>query len=179
MAVQWFPDNTVMINFAIVDRLDLLEVYLHGEARVVEAVWREIVQSARHVPALAGVDQATWFGKPIRITKTADQTAVENTRVGRFGGTKDQPLKHLGESQTLHVIQKFPDYSGSVWITDDASAYKLGKGQAVVTRHTVDVLRDLVARGELTSHEAYELCEEMQDEERTLIDPPSSHRDFE
>ncbi|MBF4635784.1 hypothetical protein ITJ38_15325 [Agreia pratensis] len=167
-----------MINFAVVKRLELLEGYLHGEGRVVEAVAREISLSTGHVPQLGTIDLHSWFGSPIRIENENDQVAIENTRVGRFGGTKSRPTQHLGESQTLHVIQHFPEHSGSVWITDDGSAYKLGKGQGVLTRHTVDIFQELVVQGEISSHDAYELCEEMQNEGRSLLDPPASHRDF-
>ena len=31
--VYWFPDNTVLINFACVSRLDLLEEILRGRGR--------------------------------------------------------------------------------------------------------------------------------------------------
>jgi hypothetical protein len=80
MATCWFPDNSVIINFAIVDRLDLLRICLHGQGRVVEAVHYEIGQSQSRVPHLHKLDREDWFGDAIRIEDEHEQQAVESMR---------------------------------------------------------------------------------------------------
>ncbi len=40
-----FPDNTVFVNFAWVDQLELLRAYLGGRGRLTQAVEYEISQS--------------------------------------------------------------------------------------------------------------------------------------
>lgn len=140
MPVFLFPDTTVLINFAVVDRLGLLRAYLDDRGRTVEAVAFEVGRSAQRTPHLADLDVADWFGTPIRIDRKSDTEEVSRIRVGRFGGSPSQPLQHLGESQTLHVISRFPDYRGSWMITDDRDAYELSKAQGIATKHTIDVL---------------------------------------
>ncbi|GAA2490405.1 hypothetical protein GCM10010406_28160 [Streptomyces thermolineatus] len=41
MRTWWFPDNTVLCNFAAVDRLPLLEKVLDGRGRWTQAVAHE------------------------------------------------------------------------------------------------------------------------------------------
>jgi predicted nucleic acid-binding protein len=49
VSLHWFPDNTVLCNFAAVDALTLLEQVLDGRGRWVEAIAHEAKQSARHL----------------------------------------------------------------------------------------------------------------------------------
>jgi predicted nucleic acid-binding protein len=178
VAEHFFPDTTVLCNFATVDRLPLLRAHLNDRGRVVEAVAREIKKSGEHVPNLSKVDTAAWFGEPIRLDRDGQAEVIDVTRRGAFGGTAAKPLQHLGESQTLFVIQNLPEHSGSIWITDDRAAFNLAKKRGITTRDTVDVLRRLVANGDLSSQSAFEVCLSMQ-VARSLLNPPVSHRDFE
>jgi hypothetical protein len=50
-----FPDNTVLCNFAAVDRLDLLKAVLDGRGQWTEAVAYEASRSASALPALVGL----------------------------------------------------------------------------------------------------------------------------
>lgn len=177
MAEHWFPDNSVICNFGAVDQLSLLKGYLRGRGRVVEAVAREITQSSSWVPALLQLDQQEWFGEPIVISEEADRNAVEQMRRHQFGGTVKEPKKHLGESQTLHVIQS-TGFEGSTWITDDGDAYAFGRRRQIVTKNTFEVLQALVAFGEITSDSAFELMVRMDECDRGLMYQPTSAREF-
>lgn len=174
MPVFLFPDTTVMINFSVVDRLNLLKEHLGDRARATEAVVFEIGRSASMTPHLVAVDCVEWFGPPIEIKKVADISAVNLIRTARFGGRQNEPLKHLGESQTIHVISTFPDYAGSVIITDDRDAYRYSKSQGLAAKCTVDLLREMVLMGDLIADEAFALAEEMDANDRTLVDHPKS-----
>ncbi len=105
MTTFLFPDNTVLCNFAAVDRLDLLQVVLNGRGRWTAAVAFEASRSARHHPALAGVPAAGWLDEPIEITAESDVQRVNRVRRAVFGGTDDKPLQHLGEAETCVVIK--------------------------------------------------------------------------
>ncbi|MHC2187097.1 hypothetical protein ACVLV4_002764 [Rathayibacter agropyri] len=179
MPAHFFPDTSVLCNFAAVDQLRLLETYLSARGRVVEAVAREIMQSTRFVSNLRQIDLSQWFGDEIRIDAPMDVRAVEQTRVARFGGRKDEPTKHLGESQTLHVIGNFAGYSDSVWLTEDRSAYRLARRRGIVTKHTCEILQALVAQSEMTSTDAYETAIGILDRDRPLLVQPDSARYFE
>ena len=50
-----FPDNTVLCNFASVNRLELLEGWLRGRGRWTAAVAYEVGRSTTVLPALASI----------------------------------------------------------------------------------------------------------------------------
>ena len=86
-----FPDNTVLCNFAAVDRLDLLKAVLGGRGRWTEAVAYEAGSSARVLPALRGLGGSGWLDEPIEIVEDCDVLAIERIRRAVFGGTEDEP----------------------------------------------------------------------------------------
>ncbi len=172
---HWFPDNSVIVNFGRIDRLDLLKSYLRDRARVTQAVSREITDSTNIVPAMQFLDQQEWFGDPIRVV--GDVGRVEGIRRHVFGGSRNEPRKHLGESETLYIIQFDTEYSDSVWITEDKSAYDFAKKNSIITRNTFEVFKELCAFGELTKEAAFDLMESLFQMERLFYCPRSS-REF-
>jgi predicted nucleic acid-binding protein len=167
-----------MINFAVVNRLDLLKRSLGDRARATEAVVFEIGRSASMTPNLGSVDCRVWFGKPIEIKRAADIAAVNLIRTARFGGRQNEPLKHLGESQTIHVLTTFREYAGSAIITDDGDAYRYAKSKGLTAKCTVDLLREMVLMGDVTAEEAFELAGQMESHDRTIVNYPMSAQDF-
>lgn len=88
-----FPDNTVLCNFAAVDRLDLLRSVLDGRGRWTEAVAHEATMSTLHVPALAGLFKDCWLGEAIEISLEPDAREIERIRRAVFGGSDARPLE--------------------------------------------------------------------------------------
>lgn len=177
-----FPDNTVFVNFAWVDRLELLRRYLGDRGILVEAVQYEIESSKQFVPNLHKVDSTKWFAEILEFGGDADVAAIELMRRARFGGDEAQPLKHLGESQAIHAVSTIDRFRGSVIVTDDRAAYHLAKGMGCLVAHSVDVLRALVARLEMTPQQAFELTVKIRDagrDGRKLLETVTSTRDFE
>ena len=78
MTVAVFPDNTVLCNFAAIDRVDLLATILRGRGRWVEAVAYEAERSSRYLPGLRRIAREGWLGEPIGIEdpKQADTTVT-------------------------------------------------------------------------------------------------------
>ena len=101
MSTFLFPDNTVLCNFAAVERLDLLQAVLNGRGRWTAAVAYETSKSTRFLPALTSLATGGWLEEPIEITADADVQHVNRVRRAVFGGTDDEPLKHLGEARDL------------------------------------------------------------------------------
>jgi hypothetical protein len=93
-----FPDNTVLCNFASVDRLGLLRTVLNGRGRWTSAVAYEASRSAQFMPALNGIAADGWLSEPIEITSEKDIQRVIQIRRVVFGGADNEPLKHLGEA---------------------------------------------------------------------------------
>lgn len=156
MSVYVFPDNTVLCNFACVSRVNLLVEHLRGRGRWVEAVAHEARQSSAYLPdltSLVGDDSA--LGEPIRFEDEDEAAAIDRMRRNVFGGSRSEPLKHLGEAQTCHLLTTHPEWAGATWVTDDGDAYRYAGQQGVITRGTVDVFREIVADGDLTAEAAH------------------------
>lgn len=168
-----FPDNTVLCNFAAVDRLDLLEGWLRGRGRWTQAVAFEAGRSAQFLPAMRREHLVAWLGEPIEV----DDDQVEPVRRFAFGGKVNEPLKHLGEAETCILITNHPDYQQSWWLSDDADAVEYARGRGIATYETIDIFQALVADGDITAEHAFDLMKLMDNRERNLR-LPSSPKDL-
>ncbi|MFI9451564.1 hypothetical protein [Amycolatopsis sp. NPDC052450] len=169
-----FPDNTVLCNFAAVDRLDLLKSVLDGRGRWTEAVAYESTRSARFLPALGKLARDPWLGDVIEVNDESEIQEVDAIRRAVFGGTDDKPLKHLGEAQACFVIAKWPEFAGSWWISDDREALRYARFRGITTRETIDLVRMAVGIGDIASEEAFDLLYKMADLGRHLRLPSSA-----
>jgi hypothetical protein len=169
-----FPDTTVLCNFAAVNRLDLLRSVLNGRGRWTEAVAYEATRSTRILPSLAALSTDGWLGEPIEITDESDILQANRIRRAVFGGTDEEPLKHLGEAQTCHVIQQWPEFAGSWWISDDREALRYARFRSITTRETIDLVSMAVLDGDLDAREAFDLMHKMSDLGRSLRLPHSA-----
>jgi len=147
VTIHWFPDNTVLCNFASIGQIDLLEQILNGRGRWVEAIAQEVRRSSVYLPDLAKVEAGGWLGEPIEIDEISEIDTIERVRRSVFGGLEGQPTKHLGEAQTCHVVRSWPQFSGSFWVTDDGEALRYARYQGLHARETVDLISEGVAFG--------------------------------
>jgi hypothetical protein len=159
MAEVVFPDNTVLCNFAAVHRLDLLQGFLRGRGRWTEAVAGEARASARVLPDLAMVDSQGWLGEPVQID-------------GPDAVTGAQPLKHLGEAQTCFLIHRDARWQGAWWVSDDRDSLEFARFQRITTLETIDVVRHLVADGDVSAASAFAVMQGMINAGRHLRMPP-------
>ncbi len=88
----WFPDNTVLCNFAVVDSVQLLESVLDGRGRWTTAVAFEAQRSAAYIPRLRDVTAGGWLGEPVEITDSREQELVDRVRRSVFNGPQESPL---------------------------------------------------------------------------------------
>jgi hypothetical protein len=169
-----FPDNTVLCNFAAVNRLDLLRAVLDGHGRWTEAIAYEASMSARLLPSLGQLASDPWLGEPIEITDESEIQQIELIRRVVFGGTDAKPLKHLGEAQTCFVILKWSEFSGSWWISDDREALDFARRRGITTRETIDLVGLAVVTGCIGPQEAFTLMQQMAGQRRYLRLPKSA-----
>jgi hypothetical protein len=97
-----FPDNTVLVSFAIINRMDLLNRLANGNGTWCATVATECAQSAR-LRELAALDGAREiFGEPL----FPDDAEYQDIQVLRdeLAGPGDQPTSHLGEAETIAII---------------------------------------------------------------------------
>ena len=156
-----FPDNTVLCNFAAVERLDLLKSVLGAKGRWTEAVAYEASRSANHLPDLGCLAADGWLDDPIEISDASDVRKIEQIRRAVFGGTDAMPLQHLGEAQTCHVILHWTEFAGSWWISDDREALRYARFQGITTRETIDLMSVAVVNGEIADRDAFDLMNKM------------------
>lgn len=174
MTLFLFPDNTVLCNFAAVNSLALLKSVLDGRGRWTEAVAYEANQSAQFLPGLRTLTADSWLGEAIEVSEASDVQQINRIRRAVFGGTDDQPLKHLGEAQTCHVILNWDEFAGSWWITDDKEALRYARFQGITTRETVDLVSMAVTDGHIAANDAFRLMQSMTRQGRHLRLPASA-----
>lgn len=161
MTAFLFPDNTVLVNFADVNRLDLLEAVLDGRGRWTEAVAAEARRSAAYHPSLATVPADGWLGDPVEISDPIDVAQVDQLRRNVFGGSVKLNREHLGEAQTCHIIDRWDDFQGSTWISDDRDALEYARSRFIPVYETRDMVSQAVALGKLNQQAGYALIEQM------------------
>jgi predicted nucleic acid-binding protein len=174
VSVFLFPDNTVLCNFAAVDRLDLLQAVLNGRGRWTATVAYEAGRSARFLPALGGIATEGWLEEPIEITAEPDVQRVNRVRRAVFGGTDDAPLKHLGEAETCFVIKEWTAFAGSWWISDDREALRYARFQGITTYETIDLMSMAVVSGDISEQRAFDVMIRMCEKGRSLRLPRSA-----
>ena len=173
MTTYWFPDNTVLCNFAAIDRLPLLRAILSGRGRWVEAIAYEARSSSRTYPKLSRIRRDGWLGEPITLDSDYELAEVENLRRYVFRGRPSQPLKHLGEAQTCYVIKHRPEFQDSHWITDDRDALEYATRQGITSLDTCDLIDEGIIARHVTRDEGHGLLRKMVDAGRhvRLPDP--------
>lgn len=161
MTLQLFPDNTVLCNFAAVSRLRLLQEVLRDRGRWVEAVAAEAQRSASHYPDLAKIPTEGWLGDPITIEDPDEIDQLERVRRAAFGGLASEPLQHLGEAQTCHVIETRAEFARSFWLTDDRDAFDYARARGITTRDTMDLVAEAVSDGCCSRADGFQMLYQM------------------
>ncbi|MEV5710261.1 hypothetical protein [Actinoallomurus sp. NPDC052274] len=115
-----------------------------------------------------------WLGEVIEINDETEIRRINGIRRAVFGGTDDQPLRHLGEAQTCFVILNRASLAGSWWISDDREALRYAQRQGITTRETIDLVKIAIAADEIEVHEGVKLMRQMADEGRYLRMPNSA-----
>lgn len=150
----FFADNTVLINFALIDRLDLLEALLNARGRWCLTVSQECRRSSQQpgLTALAGV--GAFLGPPIPPDSPAELLFTQVLR-DRLVSPFDGPRKSLGEAETLAIMHA--RFRGDILASDDKGAARLAADRqldlGVKVATTADLLRLALRAGKLTQQE--------------------------
>jgi hypothetical protein len=138
----------------------------HREPVIVTAY--ESTRSARVLPVLGQLAADGWLGEAIEISDESEIRQVNAIRRAVFGGTDDEPLKHLGEAQTCFVISNWNELAGSWWVSDDREALRYARLQGITTRETIDLVSIAVVNGYIETQEGFNLMRQMGDQGRCL-----------
>lgn len=168
-----FPDNTVLCNFASVDRIRLLATILNGRGRWTEAVAHETRKSAwiMYRPLQQVIDGA-WLGEPLEIEDHEAQ-AVEDIRVAQMHSSRTQPTQNLGEAQTLYLIQNRSEFTAAVWISDDRGACDYARRKGITVWDTLRLMIEGCVMGDVPAADGYQLLHAMHRAGRTVRLPRS------
>ena len=167
-------DACTLENFAVVGRLDLLEVRYGHRARWTETIKLEITRGLSADASLQDVLDSTWLGKPIEIAGNV-QTLQRIERIRRgLGATRVDPAtKHLGEAEVIDYLdRRQPTW---IFISDDQPAVDFAMHRGLNAIDTRRVLADCYASGEIGCPDAYNLILKMQSLGRGVRVPPD-HR---
>ncbi|PWJ67039.1 putative nucleic acid-binding protein [Rathayibacter iranicus NCPPB 2253 = VKM Ac-1602] len=125
VTVWLFPDNTVLINFAYLHRMDLLRRLL-GHPTWCATVAHECRMSSSEPDLEDLKDAPDLFGEPLFPENPGEHilTTVYRKQLSRPG---DAPTKNLGEAETLAIIHS--RNIKAVFFTDDAGPAALLAGE--------------------------------------------------
>lgn len=153
MTALLFPDNTVLVNFALTHRMDLFEQAAGGgRGRWCGTVAKECVLSAR-LPGLEDLGRVPdILGTPLYPETGAERLEVHHLRT-ELATPGDRPTDHLGEAETLAIITCRPDMT-AFFVTDDRGAARLARTREVQTITTWELLRILLRRTRIAEDEA-------------------------
>jgi len=167
MADPLIFDANVLWSFAVVHRMDLLEVR-YGERIVwTDAIAWELRRRVRDEPCLQAVLDAAWLAAPIGFV-AADQQEIARIR-NILATPGDHPAKHLGEAEAIYLIGK--SMATATFVTDDGPAADLAQRRRIRVMGTVDIMRDCYAMAEIGCPDAWELLRQMERLGRTVRAP--------
>jgi predicted nucleic acid-binding protein len=147
----FFPDNTVLINFAIIRRIELLEELANGTGRWCLSVSQECAKSARIHGLEALKSVRDFLGDPLEPTPAE----LLDTRVLRdsMASPGDPSTKHLGEAETIAVVVSRGFQAEAIFVSDDTDALIHAAAQGIKVADTWDLLGLAQRVGKLTPQE--------------------------
>lgn len=141
----FFPDNTVLVNFAYLHRMDLLRRLARNPAWCA-TVADECSRSSQG-PDLEDMAEA-WgiFGEPLRPDSPVEHLTVQDYK-RRLGKPGDSAYSNLGEAETLAIIECRS--IEAIFVTDDAAAAAIARGSQLQIKvaSTWDLLWVATRRG--------------------------------
>ncbi|MDI1460077.1 hypothetical protein QEZ54_03770 [Catellatospora sp. KI3] len=157
------PDNTVLINFALLNRMDLLAKLVKDNGAWCATVASECDQSAK-VPGLESLADAHGiFGDPLRPQSPTEHvmTRAFRTRLARPG---DGPFRHLGESETLAIMASRS--LRGIFVSDDRAVSVIAREQGIRIVTTFELLRAACRSGMVDADTAWSYLQRLRQEGR-------------
>jgi predicted nucleic acid-binding protein len=146
-----FPDTTVLINFAIIHRMDLLTRLANGKGQWCATVRSECAESSRQPHLTDLVDAPTIFGEPL-YPDVAEHVDIVTLRT-QMADPYDPPHMHLGEAETIVIVGRRS--LDAFFATDDRDAASRAKHHGVATVTTWYLLKFAVRLGAITADELW------------------------
>lgn len=163
-----FPDTTVLVNFALVDRMDLLQALVGQNGCWCASVADECKRQARSMDLPQMLRSDSIFGDPMRMVTRAEYIDYKVNRDWFASVSSDLHAGHEGEAETLAIIVHNKQLS--LFVTDDTSVpvrvKDLSLDQLVNVCTTWDLLRVALWRGLVSGSEFWEYRRALLDAKR-------------
>ncbi|MBT2550968.1 hypothetical protein [Arthrobacter sp. ISL-65] len=135
------PDNTVLVNFAQIGRMDLLRLVAAGRSTWCYTVSEECEKSSR-VSGLEQLSEAQEiFGKPLKLETRVEHSDTQVFRA-RLRKPGEGPAANLGEAESLSIIMN--RQLDVMFITDDNGALGFAEENGIPYTTTWDLLKMFV-----------------------------------
>lgn len=170
-------DGCTLENFAIVNRLDLLDSRYGHRAAWTYTIKKEVTRGLKNAPHLQSILDAHWLGQPLDIGTTAEMSDIFDLcrRIGKLPSDSTPTRENLGEAEVIFLMDKSP--TNWLFVTDDGPARDFARRRRLQVMNSAEVLADCHAMGDIKCPDAYELLKRMANLGRGVYVPPS-HRDI-
>lgn len=167
-----FDTNSIW-NFAVVERLDIVGTRYGQRVRWAAAVSDEVAVAVGYEPKLAAVEHCGFFSAPVDLASS--KCLKDVARIQKIlAAPGDPPTRHLGEAESIHVIEH--ELDGQGWfVTDDNGGADLASRRGIRVLRTDAVLRECFDMDDLQCPEPYELLVKMTELGRDGVRVPTSH----
>lgn len=166
-------DTNVLWNFAVVGRLDVLETRYADRSSWGRSVADEVAVAIGYEPTLQAIADCSSLGDPIELAsaKCLREVAIVQHILAAPG---DLPTRHLGEAESIHLIEH--ELDGLGWlVTDDNGAADLATRRGIRVLRTHDVLAECFDMDDLQCPEPFDLLVAMETAGRAGVRVPPDH----
>ena len=164
-----FPDTCLLINFAVVNRIDLIEKILHQKVHWPLAIFHE-VQGFSKEPEYSDLSLLTIERDKIYEPTIFERVEIENLRM-TMPKSNNYNKDNLGEAEVLIIAKnRFPPPHAVIVLTEDANAITEAHKLKFNTFGSAQVLKLLVKMGSIDSEEALSVCKLMINSKRPILD---------
>jgi hypothetical protein len=176
MSALLFPDNTVLVNFGLLSRVDLFAELVDGRGAWTYTIATECDRSAQreHLESLSRMPDI--LGTPL-FPSVRERIDTYSLRA-RLAAPGDPPTAHLGEAETIAIMlaREIP----GAFVTDDRGARRLAQAPdiQIPIYTTGDLLRLAVRASRIDADTCWELLQRLRSLDRRIPGVPGARGDF-
>ncbi|WP_427118229.1 hypothetical protein [Pseudarthrobacter scleromae] len=152
-----FPDTCLLMNFAAVGRIDIVEQAVAGRAEWTETISDEVGFYAGQTP-FQMLAQVPAFMPQAIVPDSQEMLLADGIRRA-FAQPGDGPRKHLGEAETFAVIDQRFDLTATLLLTEDKAVVQECRRRGLATAGSRAVLELAAARQTMTWADADALAQ--------------------
>lgn len=170
MATLRFVDNTVLINYTLIDRHDLLVWFMQGQGAWCLSISREAAASGKRRGLERMADWHVVLGTPL-VPDQLEMLDARSIAGQMLKPGENQRSAHMGEAETLAIISRRG--LAALFLTDDHDAARAAQFNGVPTVSTSRILAHAVVAGHLEQGSAKRLLADLLNARRVMGNPPS------